>query len=194
MLSLAAVSVAVQAYVGDLPLIAVYFSWTIGGLGIGLAMLHLTNWSIGFAGDGVRLVSAAVQTMRMLGGAAGAAIMGALLNAIGSDAAQLSTSITAIFLLSALIALSLAALRASRQNFRPRSGLRAGYPLEQVNEAVESSKAGAALRNVIVFSSTDQAAAGSSRLRSTRRRANSRVVNGNGARLLGRRPNSYGWW
>ena len=31
--------------------------------------------------------------------------MGAVLNAIGSDAAQLSTSITAIFLLSALIAL-----------------------------------------------------------------------------------------
>ena len=50
-------------------------------------------------------VSGAVQTMRMLGQAAAGALMGALLNAIGSDPDHLRLSITAIFSLAALLAL-----------------------------------------------------------------------------------------
>jgi hypothetical protein len=43
--------------------------------------------------------------MRLLGSAAGGALMGAVLNAIGTDADHLRLSITAIFTLAALIAL-----------------------------------------------------------------------------------------
>ena len=50
-------------------------------------------------------VSGAVQTMRMLGQAAAGALMGALLNAIGSDPVHLRLSITAIFSMAALLAL-----------------------------------------------------------------------------------------
>ena len=106
LLSGAAATIAAEAYFGGLPLVLVYVTWTVAGVGIGLAVLHLTNWAIRYSPASLSgSVSGAVQTMRMLGGAAGGAIMGAVLNAIGSDAAQLSTSITAIFLLSALIAL-----------------------------------------------------------------------------------------
>jgi hypothetical protein len=69
-------------------------------------MIHLTNWALHYspaAQSGA--VSAAVQSMRLLGGAAGGALMGAVLNAIGSDPEHLRTSITAVFVLGALIAL-----------------------------------------------------------------------------------------
>ena len=69
-------------------------------------MLHLTNWAIVYAPPGqVGAISGAAGIMRMLGSAAAGALMGALLNAIGSDAEHLRWAITAIFVLSGLIAL-----------------------------------------------------------------------------------------
>jgi Na+/melibiose symporter-like transporter len=87
-------------------LILIYISWGAAGFGIGLAVLHLANWAIVYSpASQAGAVSAAVQTMRMLGSAAGGALMGALLSAIGSDPGHLRLSITAIFGLAALIAL-----------------------------------------------------------------------------------------
>ena len=102
----AGASIAAQSVLGNLPLPLIYVTWAAAGFGVGLAMLHLTNWSLVYspaAQSGV--ISAATQTMRMLGSAAGGALMGAVLNAIGSDADHLRVSIAAIFSLSALIAL-----------------------------------------------------------------------------------------
>jgi MFS family permease len=106
LLALAGLSVAAEALLGGLPLVFIYVMWAAGGCGIGLAMLHLTNWAITYspaAHSGA--VSAAVQSMRLLGGATGGAIMGAVLNVIGSDADHLRTSIVTIFVLAAIIAL-----------------------------------------------------------------------------------------
>jgi MFS family permease len=98
--------VAAQSAIGNLPLVLIYLSWGAAGFGIGLAVLHLANWAIVYSpASQAGAVSAAVQTMRMLGSAAGGALMGALLNAIGSDPDHLRLSITAIFGLAALIAL-----------------------------------------------------------------------------------------
>jgi Na+/melibiose symporter-like transporter len=66
----------------------------------------LLNWALVYSPPTqTGAVSAAVQTMRMLGSAAGGALMGALLNAIGSDPDHLRLSITAIFGMAALLAL-----------------------------------------------------------------------------------------
>ena len=51
------------------------------------------------------VISGATQTMRMLGSAAVGALMGAVLNAIGTGPDHLRMSITAIFTLTGLIAL-----------------------------------------------------------------------------------------
>jgi hypothetical protein len=64
-------------------------------------MLHLTNWALVYSpASQSGVVSGATQTVRMLGSAAGGALMGALLNAIGSDPDHLRLSITAIFTLA----------------------------------------------------------------------------------------------
>jgi MFS family permease len=106
MLALASASVALEAYFGTLPIVLIYVLWAAAGSGIGLAMLHLTNWSISFSpASQSGSVSAAVQTMRMMGGAAGGALMGAVLNALGSDPGHLRGSIAAVFALSAVLAL-----------------------------------------------------------------------------------------
>ena len=106
MIVLAGLSIALQAVLGSLPLAFVYVTWALAGFGVGLAMLHLTNWSIVYAPAGQSgAVSGAGLIMRMLGGAAAGALMGALLNAIGSDPEHLRTSITVIFLVCAAIAL-----------------------------------------------------------------------------------------
>jgi predicted MFS family arabinose efflux permease len=102
----AGVSIAAQSVLGNLPLPLIYVTWAGAGFGVGLAMLHLTNWSLVYspaAQSGV--ISAATQTMRMLGSAAGGALMGAVLNGIGSDADHLRVSIAAIFSLAAVIGL-----------------------------------------------------------------------------------------
>jgi MFS family permease len=106
LLALASASVAAEAALGGFPLWMVYVTWAGGGCGIGLAMIHLTNWAIAFSSPEYSgAVSAAVQSMRLLGGAAGGALMGAVLNFVGSDESNLRTSIACIFALSALIAL-----------------------------------------------------------------------------------------
>jgi hypothetical protein len=102
----AGISVAVQSAVGNLPLVLIYVTWAAAGAGVGLAVLHLSNWALVYApADQTGAVSGAVQTMRMLGSAAGGALMGAVMNAIGSDPDHLRLAITAVFLLATLIAL-----------------------------------------------------------------------------------------
>jgi predicted MFS family arabinose efflux permease len=106
LIAAASAFIAAQAALGNLPLALIYVSWAAAGLGVGLATLHLTNWALVYSpASQSGSVSAAVQTMRMLGSAAGGALMGALLNALGSDAAHLRLSIAAIFVMAALIAL-----------------------------------------------------------------------------------------
>jgi MFS family permease len=102
----AGVSIAAQSALGNLPLPLIYVTWAAAGCGVGLAMIHLTNWSLVYSpASQSGVISAATQTMRMLGSAAGGALMGAVLNAIGSDPDHLRLSITAIFSLAAVIAL-----------------------------------------------------------------------------------------
>jgi MFS family permease len=106
LIPLACLSIAVQALIGDLPLPLIYVAWGAAGFGVGLATLHLMNRAIVFAPAGQSgAVSSAVQAMRMLGSAAVGALMGALLNAIGTAPGQLHLAIAAIFSLTALIAL-----------------------------------------------------------------------------------------
>ena len=91
---------------GNLPLPLIYVTWAGAGFGVGLAMLHLTNWAIAYSpASQSGVISGATQTMRMLGSAAVGALMGAVLNAIGTDPDRLHLSITAIFGLTGLIAL-----------------------------------------------------------------------------------------
>jgi MFS family permease len=102
----AGVSIAAQSTLGNLPLPLIYVTWAAAGFGVGLAMLHLTNWALVYSpASQSGVVSGASQTMRMLGSAAGGALMGAVLNAIGTDPDHLRLSITAIFSMTALIAL-----------------------------------------------------------------------------------------
>jgi MFS family permease len=106
LIAVAGACVAVQSALGNLPLVFIYIAWGVAGFGVGLAMLHITNWALVFSPPAQSgAVSGAVQTMRMLGSAAGGALMGAILNAIGSDPDHLRLSITAIFSTMALIAL-----------------------------------------------------------------------------------------
>jgi predicted MFS family arabinose efflux permease len=103
---LAGVAVSAQAAIGSLPLPLIYVTWGAAGFGIGLAMLHLQNWAIVHApAEQSGAISGAVQTMRMLGSAAAGALMGALLNAIGTDPEHLQTAVAAIFVVVTLIAL-----------------------------------------------------------------------------------------
>ncbi len=103
---LAGLSIALQALLGNLWIGWVYVTWAAAGFGVGLAMLHLTNWAIVYspaAQSGA--VSGAALIMRMIGGAAAGALMGAVFNAIGTDPEHLRASIAAIFGLCSLIAL-----------------------------------------------------------------------------------------
>jgi len=120
LIAIASALVAAQSAIGNLPLALIYVSWAAAGFGVGLAMLHLTNWVLVYSTPAqTGAVSAATQTMRMLGSAAGGALMGALLNAIGSDAGHLRLSIAAVFGMAALLALFPATLG------RPRIPVRA---------------------------------------------------------------------
>jgi MFS family permease len=106
LIAIAGVSIAAQSAIGNLPLALIYVTWGAAGLGVGLGILHLMNWALVYSpATQSGAVSGAVQTMRMLGSAAGGALMGALLNAIGSDPDHLRLSITAIFSMAALLAL-----------------------------------------------------------------------------------------
>jgi MFS family permease len=106
LIALAAGSIAAQSVLGNLPLEFIYVAWAAAGFGVGLAMLHLTNWALVYSpASQSGAVSGATQTMRMLGSAAGGALMGALLNAIGPDPDHLRLAVAAIFTLAALIAL-----------------------------------------------------------------------------------------
>jgi predicted MFS family arabinose efflux permease len=106
LIAFAGVSIAAQSAIGNLPLALIYVAWGAAGCGVGLGILHLLNWALVYSPPTqTGAVSAAVQTMRMLGSAAGGALMGALLNAIGSDPDHLRLSITAIFGMAALLAL-----------------------------------------------------------------------------------------
>jgi len=90
----------------DLPVVMMYFAWGGAACGMGIAILHLTNWAVLFSPiEQAGSVSGAVQIIRLLGSAAGAAIMGALLHLIGADPGHLRTSIVAIFLFMACLAL-----------------------------------------------------------------------------------------
>lgn len=106
LIAVAGVSIAAQSAIGSLPLALIYVTWAAAGFGVGLGILHLMNWALVYSPAAQSgQVSAAVQTMRMLGSAAVGALMGAILNAIGSDADHLRLSITAIFSMAALVAL-----------------------------------------------------------------------------------------
>jgi len=119
LVAVAAASIALQSALGNLPLPLIYVTWAAAGFGVGLAMLHLTNWSLVYSpASQSGVVSGATQTMRLLGSAAGGALLGAALNAIGTDPDHLRTSIAAIFSLSALIALFPATLGRPRVSAR----------------------------------------------------------------------------
>ncbi len=119
LVALAAGSIALQSALGNLPLPLIYVTWAAAGFGVGLAMLHLTNWALVYSpASQSGVVSGATQTMRLLGSAAGGALLGSVLNAIGSDPDHLRTSITAIFSLSASIALFPATLGRPRVSAR----------------------------------------------------------------------------
>jgi MFS family permease len=106
LIAVAGISIAAQSALGTLPLALIYVTWAAAGLGVGLALLHLMNWALVYSPPQQSgAVSGAVQTMRMVGGAAVGALMGAVLNAIGSDPEHLRSAITAIFGLTALLAL-----------------------------------------------------------------------------------------
>jgi MFS family permease len=106
LIAMAGISIAAQSALGTLPLPLIYITWAAAGFGVGLAMLHLTNWALVYSpASQSGVVSGASQTMRMIGSAAGGALMGAVLNAIGSDADHLHLAISAIFTLTAVIAL-----------------------------------------------------------------------------------------
>jgi len=80
LIAIASALAAAQAAIGNLPLALIYVSWGAAGFGVGLAILHLSNWVLVYSPPAqTGAVSAAVQTMRMLGSAAGAALMGAVL-------------------------------------------------------------------------------------------------------------------
>jgi predicted MFS family arabinose efflux permease len=120
LIAVAALSIAAQALLGDLPLPLIYVAWGIAGFGVGVALLHLMNWSIVFAPpDQSGAVSSGVQTMRMLGAAASGALMGAVLNAIGAGPSELPRAMVAVFALTSLIALWPATL--GRPKVAPRS-------------------------------------------------------------------------
>ncbi len=100
------VSLAAQAAIGGAPLVFVYITWCLSGFGVGLALNHLMNWAIVFSPKSqAGSVSGAVQTMRLIGAASGAALMGALVQAIGIDSAHLRMAMTGVFLLMAGMAL-----------------------------------------------------------------------------------------
>ena len=106
LIALACFSIAAQSVLGNMPLPLIYLTWAGAGFGVGLAMLHLTNWALVYSpASQSGVISGATQTMRMLGSAAVGALMGAVLNAIGTDPEHLRMSITAIFSLTGLIAL-----------------------------------------------------------------------------------------
>ncbi len=106
LIAVACFSIAAQSLLGNLPLPLIYVTWAGAGFGVGLAMLHLTNWALVYSPPSQSgVISGATQTMRMLGSASVGALMGAVLNAIGTDGDQLRLSITAIFTLTGLIAL-----------------------------------------------------------------------------------------
>jgi MFS family permease len=106
MIAIACFSIAAQSVLGNLPLPLIYVTWMGAGFGVGLAMLHLTNWALVYSpASQSGVISGATQTMRMLGSASVGALMGAVLNAIGTDPDHLRLSITAIFTLTGLIAL-----------------------------------------------------------------------------------------
>jgi sugar phosphate permease len=85
-------------------------------------MLHLMNWAIAFSPPSqAGSVSGAVQIVRFVGSAAGGALMGALLNAIGADPAHIRTSIIAIFVL--VVALGLWPATLGRPDVDPREPL-----------------------------------------------------------------------
>lgn len=106
LIALGGLAVAFQAAVGTLPLILMYVAWAAAGCGVGLGVLHLLNWAIVYSPPSeAGSVSGAVQTIRLVGSAAGAALMGAILQAIGADAAHLRTSIIVIFIVVAAFGL-----------------------------------------------------------------------------------------
>jgi MFS family permease len=123
LIAIAGISIAAQSALGNLPLPLIYLTWAAAGFGVGLAMLHLTNWALVYSpASQSGVVSGASQTMRMIGSAAGGALMGALLNAIGTDADHLRVAISAIFTLSAVIALFPATIGRPKVSVRSEVG------------------------------------------------------------------------
>jgi MFS family permease len=104
-------SVALQVYSGRSALPFITLSWVCAAIGVGIALLHLMNWVVLFSpASQSGAASAAVQTARLLGSAAGGALMGAVLHGIGADSSRIRLAITAIFLLAALFAVQPATL------------------------------------------------------------------------------------
>ncbi|HLY63935.1 MAG TPA: MFS transporter, partial [Chloroflexota bacterium] len=115
MICVGGLAIAAQAWIGRLPLPLIVATWSFAAVGMGMGLIHLMNWAIVFSpASQAGTVSAAVQSMRLIGSAAGAALMGALLHAIGAEQPRLQTSITAIYLLMAFIALCAATVRRPR--------------------------------------------------------------------------------
>lgn len=104
-------SVALQTITGPHPLALIAISWCFAAIGVGIALLHLMNWTVSYSpADQRGVASAAVQTARLLGAAAGGALMGALLHALGAGPERIRFSIAAVFALGAFFALMPATL------------------------------------------------------------------------------------
>jgi len=119
--------IGLQVATGPFPLLLTTFSWTVAAVGVGICLLHLMNWAIVFSPpDRSGVASAAVQTCRLLGSAAGGALMGALLHGIGSDPAHITTGIAAVFALAAAFAIMPATLLRPKVSLNQEAGVAEG--------------------------------------------------------------------
>jgi len=125
----AGLCIALQTATGHWPVAIVILTWALAAVGIGSSMIHLMNWAIVFSPSSqTGAISGAVQTCRMLGSATGGALMGALLNGIGSDTGHLPAAIGAVFLLVMALALWPATFGMPRGVERVRLQDQAGIP------------------------------------------------------------------
>ncbi len=128
-----ALGVVIQIGIGTAPLALLYLTWGLAAAGIGMGLLHVTNWAVVFSSPALAgTASSAVQTLRLVGAAASGAIMGALLNGLGADQAHLRTSLMAVFAFAAIIAFSLATVLRPRIPARPELELPEGAALAAV--------------------------------------------------------------
>jgi len=122
-LAIAVGAAGVAAGLLDLPLVVPYVSWTIAGVGIGLA--YPTIYLVTMERAGVGAEGSAVALMLLvdsLGVSVGTGLGGSAVALADASGAGLSTGLTATFVLAVAAALGLAAL-ATRLERRPEASL-----------------------------------------------------------------------